>query len=169
MPVIERIILIGFMAAGKSTVGRVLADRLGWEFLDFDEEIERRTGMSIAEIFEIAGEPAFRALEAELTADIAGARDIVLAPGGGWIKQPDLLERLGPGSLVVWLHITPEEAVRRARQAPTHRPLLAGPDPLERARLLMAEREPYYALADVVVDVDDRTEDEIAREILGYL
>jgi len=162
---VERIVLVGFMASGKSTVGRKLARILRWRFVDFDEEIERRTGRSVPEIFLRYGEPEFRRLEAELTREVARLHHTVLAPGGGWITQPELLDLFGPGTLVVWLRISPEEAVRRARRARTHRPLLAGPEPVARARDLLARREPLYALADLAIDVDGRPADEVAREI----
>ncbi|MBX6362821.1 MAG: shikimate kinase [Gemmatimonadetes bacterium] len=160
-----RVVLVGFMAAGKSTVGRILADRLGWDFVDFDEEIERRTGMTVPDIFLRRGERYFRDREAALTAELAHREGVVLAPGGGWITQPELLESLGPDSLVVWLRLTPEEAVRRALGDAVKRPLLAGPDPLGRAEFLMAEREPLYRLADVAVDVVGKPPDEVAWEI----
>ncbi|MBI4544485.1 MAG: shikimate kinase [Gemmatimonadetes bacterium] len=165
----SRVVLLGFMASGKSTVGRRLARLLHWDFVDFDAEIERRTGLTIAEIFQQFGEAGFRALEAELTAELAGSQQVVLAPGGGWITQPDLLERLAPHSLVLWLRISPEEALRRARRAATHRPLLAGPQPLRRARALLARREPLYRLADWTIDVDGRRPDQIAREIAARI
>lgn len=167
---VTRVVLIGFMAAGKTTVGRRLADYLGWAFLDFDEEIERRTGLTIPEIFRLRGEPEFRALEEELTRDAAAIDHAVMAPGGGWITQPELLEYFGPETLVVWLRISPEEALLRANRALTHRPLLAGaPDPLVRARMLIREREPLYRLADVVVDVDGRDADAVARQIASLV
>lgn len=162
---IERVVLVGFMAAGKSTVGRALAERLGWPFVDFDDVIEARTGASIPEIFRTQGEAAFRAMEARLTDEFGCARQVVLAPGGGWITQPDLLDGLCPGSFVVWLRISPEEAVRRAMRDVVHRPLLAGSDPLAKARLLLDEREPLYYLADAAVDVDGRAVDDIVWEI----
>ncbi|MBI4408369.1 MAG: shikimate kinase [Gemmatimonadetes bacterium] len=162
----DRIVLIGFMASGKSTVGRKLAELLGWRFLDFDEEIERRTGRSVPQIFQESGEPEFRRLEAALTAEVAALDRLVLAPGGGWITQPGLRALLPSGSLLVWLRISAAEAVRRARRAPTHRPLLAGPDPLGLAQALLREREPFYRLAHAVVDVDGRDPDEIARQIV---
>lgn len=168
---VSRIILIGFMAAGKSTVGRILAQRLGWKFVDFDEEIERRMEMTIPEIFEIHGAKTFRALEGELTADLAQIDDqIVLAPGGGWITQPDLLDYFGAETLVVWLQISPEAAVERAMKTLSHRPLLAGaPDPIERARRLIAEREPLYQMADLRVEVEDREADQVVDEIIAHL
>ena len=162
---VERVVLVGFMAAGKTSVGRRLAEALGWDFVDFDDIIEARTGASIPEIFRTQGEAAFRAMEARLTDEFGQAHCVVLAPGGGWVTQPDLMDRLGDGSLVVWLRISPEEAVRRALADSVHRPLLAGPEPLARARLLLAEREPFYYLADSAVDVDGRGIEEIAREI----
>ncbi len=164
---VERVVLVGFMAAGKTSVGRRLAEALGWDFVDFDEVIEARTGATIPEIFRTQGEAAFRAMEARLTDEFGRARGVVLAPGGGWVTQPDLMDRLGDGSLVVWLRISPEEAVRRALADSVHRPLLAGPEPLARARLLLAEREPFYYLADSAVAVDGRGIEEIAREIVA--
>ncbi len=162
---IQRVVLVGFMAAGKSTVGPRLARRLGWQFVDFDEVIEARTGLAISEIFRVQGETQFRAMEARLTDEFGCARDVVLAPGGGWITNPELLDRLCPGTLVVWLRVSAEEAVARALADEVHRPLLAGADPLEKARLLLHEREPLYYLADAVVDVDGRAVDDIAFDI----
>jgi shikimate kinase len=164
---VERIVLVGFMAAGKTTVGRRLAARLGWGFVDFDEVIEARTGLTVPEIFRTQGEAAFRALEAQLTDEFGCAPGLVLAPGGGWITRPRLLDALGPGSLVVWLRVSAEEAVRRALADDVHRPLLAGPDPLGKARLLLDEREPLYYLADAVVDVDGHGVDDVVGQIAG--
>lgn len=167
---VSRVLLVGFMAAGKSSIGERLAEILDWEFVDFDEEIERRTGMSIPEIFRRLGAAEFRALEEELTMELADEHWVVLAPGGGWITQPELLEYFGDETLVVWLRISPEEAVRRASIALSHRPLLASaPDPLERARTLIREREPLYRMADFVIDVDGRGVDELAEEIADLI
>jgi shikimate kinase len=153
------------MAAGKSTIGKLLADRLGWRFLDPDVEIARRTGTTIAEIFRTDGEAAFRALERELTASLHSVPPVVLAPGGGWITNPGAVEALPPGSILVWLRVSAEEAVRRALAASDERPLLAGPDPLAAARTLLAAREPLYAAADLVVDVEGRDPADIVQEI----
>lgn len=167
---ITRVVLIGFMAAGKTTIGRLLAERLEWEFIDLDEEIERRTGITIPEIFELHGVAEFRRLERALTEELAGLEQFVLAPGGGWVTQPDLLDLFGPETLVVWLRISPEAAVERAMRTITHRPLLAdAPDPVERARLLIREREPLYRLADTCVDVEGRTIEDVTTEILELM
>lgn len=167
---VRRVILIGFMAAGKTTVGRFLAEHLGWEFIDLDEEIERRTGLTIPEIFELHGVAEFRRLEAELTEELAGVEEVVLAPGGGWVTQPELLDFFGSETLVVWLRISPEAAVERAMRTITHRPLLAdAPDPVERARILITEREPLYRLADIAIDVEGRAIEYLAAEIIAAM
>lgn len=163
--------LVGLMGSGKSTVAAALAHRLGWEHLDLDREIERREGRTVPEIFRMRGEAGFRALEAELTRELAGRRRVVLSPGGGWITSPALLESLGPGTLSVWLRVSPETALARAAAAPGARPLLEVPDPLAALRRLLAERERHYALAGLAVDTDalevEEVVDVVARAARG--
>ena len=162
---IERVILVGFMAAGKTTVGRHLAERLGWRFVDFDQEIVRRSGQTVPDIFRDHGESVFRALEARLTDELSSMRRAVIAPGGGWVTSPAAFERVPPDTMIVWLRVSAEEAVRRAATGRVSRPLLAGDDPLGRARELIAQREELYRRADVVIDVDERTPDQVAEAI----
>jgi shikimate kinase len=121
---VRRILLVGFMSAGKTTIGRLLADTLGWRFVDVDEEIVRRTGMSVADIFRERGEAVFRRLETRLTARLCSLDLAVIAPGGGWIMAPMALERLPRDTRTVWLRVSPEEAVRRSLGAGVERPLL---------------------------------------------
>jgi shikimate kinase len=168
-PGIQLIVLVGLMAAGKSTVGKLLAEKVGWRFIDLDEEIVREAGTSIAEIFRTAGEPAFRAMERRLTAALHSVAPAVLAPGGGWITNPGVLDALPAGARLVWLRVSPEEAVRRALATGEERPLLAGPDPLGAARSLLSAREPLYAAADLIVDVEGRTPADIVQEITDSL
>ncbi len=153
---VARVVLVGLMGSGKSAVGGVLARRLGWEHLDLDREIETREGRTIPEIFRTEGERRFRALEAEVTADLAGRSAVVLSPGGGWITNPALLERLGPGTLSVWLRVSPETVLARVARSHGDRPLLDVPDPLAALRRLLREREPFYARTDLAVDTDGR-------------
>jgi shikimate kinase len=157
------------MGAGKSTVGPILAQRLGgWHFLDFDAEIERRAGASVAEIFRTRGELAFRALEAELTRELSSVSDTVLAPGGGWAAMPGAFDALPAGTITVWLRVDLDTAVQRALASGVQRPLLDVGDPREAARALLAEREPFYARATHVVDAGmapDRVADEILKRI----
>lgn len=131
-----------------------MAEGLGRRFLDFDQEIERREGCSIAELFRIKGEPTFRALEFELTRELAGTAGMVLAPGGGWITVPGALELLRPPGVLVYLRASPEVVLERMGRSSSLRPLLSAPDSLAELRRLLAKREARYLLADHVVDVE---------------
>lgn len=162
---VQRVVLVGMMCSGKSAVGAALARRLGWTHLDLDREIERAAGRTVREIFAADGEAAFRRMEAEATARIARRTQVILSPGGGWMTNPELLDALGPGTLCVWLRVSPEEAVRRSAAAPGERPLLAGTDPLAAIRRLLGERERFYAGADVEVLTDGRSVDALANQI----
>jgi shikimate kinase len=166
---IRRVVLLGFMTAGKSTVGASLARRLGWELLDFDVEIERRAGRAVRDIVERDGEDALRAMEATLTEEVAERERLVLAPGGGWILRPEQLDRLGRATLSVWLRVSAEETVRRLRSDTIERPFRDHPDPRRAVSGLLAEREPLYRLADVSVPAEGRTVEAIAFEIEGVV
>lgn len=166
----ERVILVGFMCSGKSTVGRKLADRLGWSFIDFDEEIERVSGKRVIDIFRGGGEAAFRRLEADLTEQLEGRRQVIFAPGGGWMARPELVDRLRPGSLLVWLRVRPETVYRRWQQQPeVGRPLLQVGRPLERIRTLLKQRRPHYEEADIAIDTDPLDVDQIVERIVDRL
>jgi shikimate kinase len=145
-------VLTGFMTSGKSTVGRRLAARLGWRFVDLDREIERATGLTISEIFRDSGEAEFRRMEAEATEALRPFDRLVLAPGGGWITGPAADAAFDPGVLLVWLRVGLEEVLRRAARRPGIRPLLDGPDPRAAAQELLRAREPYYQRAHLIVD-----------------
>ena len=162
---IERIVMLGFMCSGKSTVGASLARRLEWGFIDFDVEIERREGRPVASIIQAAGEEYFRGAEAALTREVSGMRGLVLAPGGGWIMQPELLEAIRPGTLSVWLSASVEETVRRLRSDEIDRPFRDHPDPSGLVAALMADRAMLLDRADLKVPVDGRTVEQTAFEI----
>ena len=165
----RRVLLLGFMGAGKSTVGPLLANALGWSFLDGDAELVRRSGVSVAKWFSRFGEPAFRREEARLTSELCLRERLVLAPGGGWAAGGGALESLPPATALVWLRISAEEAVRRVSATAEVRPLLAGADPLDTSRRLLAVREPWYARADFTIDVDGRTPADLTIAILEWL
>jgi shikimate kinase len=148
------LVLVGLPGAGKTTVGRALAARLGVPFLDFDEEIERRAGASVAELFARGGEGSFRALERALTEEVRGAPPMVLAPGGGWIAWPGNVALLRPPGRIIHLRLRPETAVARMGAGAASRPLLRVPDPLAALRRLHADRRDHYRSADLEVDVD---------------
>lgn len=162
---IDRVVLVGFMASGKSTVGAALARRLEWGFIDFDVEIERREGRSVPRIIEEAGEPWFRALEASLTAEYGGEKEVVMAPGGGWITNPELLLSLGRDTFSAWLAASAEETIRRVRADPAGHPIRAHPDAAAKIERMLAERESFYRLADLRIPVDGRSVESIAFEI----
>lgn len=164
---VERVVLWGFMASGKSTVGEALARSLGWELVDLDREIERREGRTIAEIFAAEGEAAFRRVEVEVTREQIGRSRVVVSCGGGWVTNPESASLVPPRSLTVWLRVSPERVLERVRgdgDGPV-RPLLAGDDPAVTVRRLLAAREPLYSRADLVVDTDGVGVGDIARQI----
>jgi len=162
---LQRVILLGYMCSGKSSVGEALARRLQWQFLDFDVEIERREGESISGIIETRGEAYFRSLEAALTEEISRERELVVAPGGGWITQPELLEAIRPGTLSAWLRVSPEETVRRLREDSIDRPFKDLEDPEEKISRMIEEREPLYRRADLMIPASLRSVEEIAFEL----
>ncbi|MDP2959030.1 MAG: shikimate kinase [Longimicrobiales bacterium] len=165
----RRIVLVGFMGSGKSTVGRLLAEALGWDFADFDAQVEAAEGRTVAAIFAESGEAYFRAAEA-LAAERLLARDrVVLASGGGWAAEPGRLRSLPEGTTSVWLRVSPEEAVRRAGALAGSRPLLVGPDPVGGAVELLRARTPSYDEAGLEVDTEGRTPEDVAVQILALL
>lgn len=160
----HNVALIGFMGAGKTTVGHVLAELLHFEFLDTDRLIEQREGCRITELFSLQGEAYFRQRETELCRELEEVRGKVIATGGGLAVNPDNLASLRHHALVVCLCASPETVFHRVRTQ-THRPLLQTPDPLGRIRELLAERIPCYRKADILVGVDYRSAAETARFI----
>jgi shikimate kinase len=138
------IFLVGMMGAGKSTIGRLLADAIGFESSDADRELEARSGVSIPTIFEIEGEAAFRRREAALLDELSQLPRIVLATGGGAVLDASTRQRLRERGLVIYLRATADEVFRRTRRDKS-RPLLQTENPRERIEQLLAEREPLYA------------------------
>ncbi len=166
------VVLVGLMGAGKSTTGRCLAKLRGCPFVDLDEEIARRAGRTIPELFDEMGETGFRRLEVRATRELArrasGDRGsgIVVAAGGGWMANRAARVAL-PGAITVWLKVTAAEASRRIAREPARRPLLAGSNREAVLERLLTERLPAYGEATYTVDTMDRTPEEIARTILS--
>ena len=165
----RNLVLVGMSGVGKSRVGRLVAERLHWRFVDTDLEIERSTGRSVQEIFAAEGEARFRALEREVIARVAGRSGAVIATGGGAILDPANREALFGGNLVVCLEASAEQIAARVARTRERRPLLEGDDPLGAIRALQAQRAPLYALAHRAVPTDGRTLGEVAAEVLAVL
>lgn len=163
---IVNLALIGFMGTGKSSVGRLVAEQLRFEFLDTDELIETRAGKSITEIFAQNGEPAFRELEHRLVAELATRTRTVIATGGGLPVNPANLESLKQHALVICLWASPEKVFERVHNQ-THRPLLHEPDPRAKIRALLADREPFYRQADVLLNSEFRSIREVAQQVVN--
>lgn len=135
-------------------MGRAVGELLDRPFLDFDREIERRSGLAPARFFAERGEPAFRAFEVALTEELAPCAPMVLSPGGGWVTNPGVIERLRPPGLLVHLRIAPATALWRLSKSRIARPLLAAPDPQARMEALWEQRAHLYNMADVTIDVE---------------
>ncbi|MEX2528983.1 MAG: shikimate kinase [Gemmatimonadota bacterium] len=165
----DRVVLVGFMASGKSTVGRQLARRLKWRFVDLDRAVEAQAGKSIPEIFRTEGEAAFRELEEEVGRELLSHQRVVLSTGGGWGGTPGRVDSLDSRTLSVWLQVDLRRALGRARRSPGTRPLLSGPNPLETARQLLEAREPHYRRAALILDADGKSARVLARTIVEHI
>jgi shikimate kinase len=162
--------LIGYRATGKTTLARLLAERLGWDWIDADVEIEHRAGKSIAEIFAEDGELAFRDLEALVIADLCRRDRLVVAAGGGAPLRPESQQAMREAGKVVWLTARPETILTRMTDDATtaaRRPNLTDNDPLAEIIELLNRREPIYReSADFAVDTEGRAPVELVEEIL---
>lgn len=156
------VVLVGMMGAGKSSIGRRLASRLGIPFVDADTEIESAAGMSIPEIFQKHGEPYFRAGEARVIQRLLEGGPSVLATGGGAVMDPHTRELIGEKGISVWLNADIDVLLKRTKRR-SDRPLV------EKIKELMPLREPFYAQSNIIVRSRDEPHDTIVDEIIGAL
>ena len=172
----ERIFLTGFMGSGKSTIGPILANTLGYDFMDMDDTIEERQGKTVKQIFQDSGEEYFRGLERSIINELVGKKHLVVSLGGGTIVDPSNFRVIIGSGVVVYLKVTPEQIFKRLHHK-LDRPILTdirgerlSSDEL-RARIqeLFLKREPFYSKADIIVPTDDErvgiTVDRIVKKL----
>lgn len=165
---LPNIVLLGFMGTGKTTVGKRLAKWLNCRFYDMDEEIERRMGMSISDIFGRYGEPFFRDLESTVARELAATSGKVIATGGGVVINPENLAVLRKRGWLISLVADPEIIYERVLQE-NNRPLLEGDNLMEKIKKLLADRDKQYRSADLVVDISNLSTEQIVGRIIEWL
>jgi shikimate kinase len=159
------VVLVGLPGSGKTTVGQGVATALGRPFLDLDREIERREGMTIAQIFGEKGEYAFRQLERSLTEELKEVGGMILSPGGGWIASAENVLLLRPPARFIYLRVRLETAIKRLGPERSTRPLLIRPDPLGELRRLYEARKAAYEAADHSVDTERLTAQQVVEAV----
>jgi shikimate dehydrogenase len=164
----KTIALVGFMATGKTSVGAALAQKFGYEFIEIDDLIVKTTGMTIAELFRIKGEPAFRAIEKDILNQVINRTSVVVSCGGGVVINPENRRILKENALTVWLYNSIETSVKRGNDGT--RPLLNVDDPVETARRLFDNRKGYYAdAADIMVSTQNKQVETIVHKIYAEI
>ena len=161
----RHIVLIGLPGAGKTTVGRLVAEKLSAGFVDIDNVLIRKEGKPISMIFAEKGEQAFREMERREMDAALGNEPAVIAPGGGWAAQPGNLDAARSRGYFVYLKARAEVAAGRAEPSGT-RPVLMGDDPVERMRELFKTRDPFYATADATVMTEAKSLENVAAEVV---
>lgn len=165
----RNVFLVGPMGAGKSTIGRHLADELHLDFYDSDQEIERRTGADIAWIFDLEGEDGFRKREEDVIHDLTDKQGIVLATGGGSVVSKSVRNRLSARGIVVYLQTTIDKQVART-QRDKRRPLLQKGDPEAVLTALSEQRNPLFEeVADYVIETDEQSARAVANQIISKI
>ena len=165
----DSIILIGPMGSGKTSTGRILAKEMGFDFLDTDEEVVERTGVSIAYIFDVEGETGFRQREHQALMKFLDNDNVVIATGGGIVVHDESRAIIQSHKTVVYLKTSIDKQIERATVS-DKRPLLINTDPASKLQELMLTREPLYEeISDIKIDTDERKPSEIALEIIDRL
>jgi shikimate kinase len=174
------VFLTGFMGSGKSTIGPILANALGWDFVDIDRAIEEKTKEKIVDIFAVQGEQLFRGMEREALGELVARNGCVVSLGGGTLTTQENLEFVRQNGIIIYLQLSPEEILHRVKFR-TDRPMLKGPDgePLEGEELkkrvegLLGAREQYYSKADIIIPADTlnvgSTVDAIVKKLRGLI
>ena len=165
----KNIIMVGFMGSGKTTVGRIVAKKLGYEFFDTDKYIEQKEGMTITEIFAEKGEPYFRSLELDVAKEISQSENKVIGTGGGMVKNDEIMSLLKANGVVIYLKASAGKIAHNLRND-NSRPLLAGGDKFEKIKALLSEREHLYKnAADILINTDRKVPKKVALLIIDKL
>ncbi|WLQ14022.1 shikimate kinase AroK [Hahella aquimaris] len=165
----KNVVLVGPMGTGKTTIGKLLAKELQFEFVDSDREIEARCGADIPWIFDVEGEVGFRGREKSVIADLSQRDAVVIATGGGAVVDPDNQSALKENGFIVYLHTSVEQQYQRTRKD-RKRPLLRSEDPLSVLKKLMSVREPIYrSIADLIISTDSKRPKGVVRDIVKTL
>jgi len=157
--------LVGLPGSGKSIVGRLVAEALDAQLIDIDMLLVREMGMPVAQIFGMVGETKFRQMERDAVRTARAREPCIIVPGGGWAAQPGEITAARADTLLIYLKCTPKAAATRTERGEV-RPLLAGVDPEQRMRSLLEAREPYYQLADYVVETGSRAAEAVAGDVV---
>jgi XRE family aerobic/anaerobic benzoate catabolism transcriptional regulator len=164
----ERIALIGLRGAGKSTLGRLMADRLQIPFFELDRQIEQASGLSVSMIFDLYGQSGFRRFERRCLDDLLSAQEkFVVATGGSLVSEPATYERLLSTCHTIWLRTTPQEHMARVLAQGDMRPMAQNPEAMSDLERILAEREPFYRQADFIIETSGRTVEQVLDECLG--
>jgi len=164
----KNIVLIGFMATGKTSVGRLLSKRLKREFFEIDEAIEKKEGTSIQKIFETKGEGYFRKLEKEIVKEASKKDGAIISAGGGAVIDEDNFKNLKENGILVCLSSSVDVILERTKSLKT-RPLLNTPDPKKKIEELLKKRTPYYNKADFCIDTDSLTVEQVVDKIVEFV
>lgn len=164
----KNIFLVGFMGAGKSTVGRILADKIGYGYYDADKFIEEQAGTTITQIFAEHGEPYFRDLESESLETLAAKEKLVIATGGGVVQRDRNWDAMKGNGITIYLKASVETIWERIKED-TSRPLLQVENPVETAREILNKRTPMYEKADIILNTDSLSLKQVADEVFTLL
>lgn len=159
------IIITGFMGTGKTTVGKIISNKLNFIFLDIDELIEKTTGMKISEIFKKFGEKRFRDIETEMVKVVTKKRGQVISTGGGVVLREENLHHLKKSGIIFCLTASPNTIFERTKGC-KDRPLLQVNNPQDKIKELMNERRPFYEKADIIIDTEGLSASEVAERVI---
>jgi len=166
----QRICLIGLRGAGKSTLGRYIAEQLSYEFIELNQAIERHCGMAVSEVMALYGQEGYRQLEGQaITAIVESRNKVVLAAAGGVVSDADTFNNLLSSFHSIWLRAQPEEHMQRVRDQGDSRPMAGNPRAMEDLKSILTNRQALYARADIMIDTSGRTLEESQSDLLSVV